>query len=135
MEILLVIGRVLFAAIFLVSGIGHLTQADGMSQYATSKGVPAAKAGVIGSGLLAIVGALMLALGVYPDLGALLLIVFLLPVTFFMHAFWKETDPQAKQLENISFMKNLALIGAALVMLVLFAEYGVDAGILDETLF
>src|SRR5690606_25262934 len=107
MDILLVIGRVLFAAIFILSGVGHLTKADGMAQYAQSKGVPSAKAGVIVSGLIAIVGGLMVALGVYPDLGALLLIIFLGAVTFMMQPFWKETDAMAKQTENVSFMKNV----------------------------
>lgn len=136
MDIVFLVARAFVAAIFILSGIGHFAQADGMAQYAQAKGVPAAKAGVLFSGVLALVGGLSVLLGVYPDLGALLLVVFLLPVTFFMHAFWKETDPMVKQTENIAFMKNVGLIGAALlVFYVVNQTQDVAAGLLSSPLF
>lgn len=116
MDIVFLLGRILLAAIFAFSALGHFTQADGMAQYAAAKGVPAAKAGVLASGVVAILAALSLILGVWIDLGALLLVVFLVPVSVLMHPFWKETDPQAKQTEQISFNKNLAIIGGALIL-------------------
>lgn len=67
-------------------------------------------------------------------MSALLLIVFLVPVTLMMHAFWKETDPQAKQAEQVAFNKNLALIGAALIVLWLAHQAGDFAGALPYTL-
>jgi uncharacterized membrane protein YphA (DoxX/SURF4 family) len=135
MDIILVIGRVLFAAIFIASGIAHFKQADAMAGYAAHKGAPGGKAGVLISGVVFLVGGLSIALGVYPDLGALLIAAQLVPVSYFMHAFWKETDPMVAQAENASFMKNVALIGAALVFFVLFQEYGVDAGLISDSLF
>jgi len=136
MDILLIVGRALFAAIFILSGIAHFAQADGMAQYAAHKGVPNAKAGVLASGVLALVGGVSVLLGIYPDLGALLLIVFLIPVSVMMHAFWKETDPMAKQAENASFMKNVALIGAALILFYFYNQtQDVAAGILSNPLF
>lgn len=135
MDIVLVLGRVLFAAIFVISGIAHFAQAEPMSQYAKAKGVPAAKAGVIGSGVIALVGGLSILLGVYPDLGALLIVVFLVPVSVFMHAFWKETDPMVLQAEQASFFKNVALIGAALVFFYFFNQLqDVPAGLVAEPL-
>ncbi|MBW0269790.1 DoxX family protein [Nocardia sp. MH4] len=116
MDIVFLVGRILLAVIFAFSAIGHFTQADGMAQYAAAKGVPAAKAGVIVSGVVALVAALSLILGVWLDLGALLLVAFLVPVSLFMHPFWKETDPQAKQTEMIGFNKNLAIVGGALIL-------------------
>lgn len=116
MDILLVLARVLVALIFIGSGLAHFAQAGPMSEYAKAKGVPNAKAGVLASGVLAVVGGLLVALGLWADLGAILLIVFLLPVSFFMHAFWKETDAMAKQTEMVAFQKNLGLIGAALLI-------------------
>lgn len=62
--------------------------------YARMYRVPAATLLVPLSGLMAVAGALSVMLGVWADLGALLLIAFLLPVAFFMHAFWRETDEQ-----------------------------------------
>lgn len=136
MDIVLVIGRVLFAAIFIVSGIAHFTKADDMAAYANHKGAPGGKAGVIFSGVLSLLGGLSIALGVWPDLGAILLVLFLIPVSFFMHAFWKETDPMAAQAENASFMKNVALIGAAIVFFVLINQaQHVDAGLITDPLF
>lgn len=116
MDIVFLVGRILLAVIFLLSAVGHLTQSKGMAQYAASKGVPAAEAGVIVSGLVFALGGIALVLGVWTDLAALALALVLIPVTFMMHAHWKETDPQAKQGEQINFNKNLALIGAMLVL-------------------
>ncbi|MGX6447559.1 DoxX family protein [Patulibacter sp. S7RM1-6] len=116
MDIVFVVARVLLAAIFLLSAIGHLTQSKGMAQYAASKGVPAAEAGVIASGLVFLLGGLAIVLGVWADLGALAIALTLIPVSVMMHPFWKETDPQAKQGEQIHFNKNLALIGGLLVL-------------------
>jgi len=129
MDVLVLIGRILFAAIFLSSAVGHLTQSEGMAGYAKARGVPAAKLSVIGSGVLIGLGGLSVLLGIWADLGALLLVIFLVPTALLMHAFWKETDAQAKQLEMISFMKDISLAGAALALFALFAYVGSDLGL------
>jgi uncharacterized membrane protein YphA (DoxX/SURF4 family) len=127
MDILLVIGRVLFALIFINSGIAHLTKLNDMTGYAKFKKVPAAKLAVIVTGLMLIIGGLYIVFGVYADLGALLLALFLVPTAFMMHNFWTIQDPQAKQGEMINFFKNLSLAGAALIIFVLVGS-GVDFG-------
>jgi len=43
-----------------------------------------------------------------------------------MHGFWKQSDPQAKQMEQVQFFKDLALAGAALMLPGLFAHLGDD---------
>ena len=127
MDVVLVIGRVLFALLFINSGIAHLTKLEAMTGYAKYKKVPAAKLGVIVSGLMILVGGIYVALGIYADLGALLIALFLIPTSFLMHAFWKETDATAKQNETISFFKNLSMAGAALIIFALGAT-GTDFG-------
>lgn len=127
MDIVLVIARVLFALIFISSGISHLTKLEAMTGYEQYKKVPAAKFSVLLSGLMILIGGLYIAFGVYADLGALLLALFLIPTAFLMHAFWKETDPTAKQNETISFFKDLSLAGAALIIFALVAT-GTDFG-------
>ncbi|MGA0070872.1 MAG: DoxX family protein [Candidatus Nanopelagicaceae bacterium] len=127
MDILLVIGRVLFALIFINSGIAHLTKLNDMTGYAQFKKVPAPKLAVIVTGLMLIIGALYIVFGVYADLGALLLAIFLVPTAFMMHNFWTIQDPQAKQGEMINFFKNLSLAGAALIIFVLVGS-GVEFG-------
>jgi uncharacterized membrane protein YphA (DoxX/SURF4 family) len=119
MDVVLVIGRVLFALLFINSGIAHLTKLEAMTGYAKYKKVPAAKLGVIVSGLMILIGGLYVALGIYADLGALLIALFLIPTSFLMHAFWKETDATAKQNETIGFFKNLSMAGAALIIFAL----------------
>jgi uncharacterized membrane protein YphA (DoxX/SURF4 family) len=132
MDILFLVGRIFLAGIFLLSAVGHFTQSEGMAQYAQAKGVPAAKAGVIASGVIALLAGLSLVLGVWTDLGALLLIVFLVPVTLMMHAFWQESDPQARSSEQINFNKNVALIGAALILFYLVNQsQDIPAGLSD----
>jgi putative oxidoreductase len=127
MDIVLVIARVLFALIFISSGISHLTKLEAMTGYAQYKKVPAAKFSVLLSGLMILIGGLYIAFGVYADLGALLLALFLIPTAFLMHAFWKETDPTAKQNESIGFFKDLSLAGAALIIFTLVST-GTDFG-------
>ena len=129
MDVLILIGRILFAALFVPAGVSHFMTADAMTGYAQSQGVPAPRAAVLGSGALMLLGGLSVLLGIWPDLGALLLTVFLVPTTLLMHAFWKETDPQAKQMQQIHFSKNVALIGASLMLIGLFATVGDELGL------
>jgi uncharacterized membrane protein YphA (DoxX/SURF4 family) len=126
---IVLIGRILFAAIFVASAFGHLTQTQAMSGYAQAKGVPAARPAVLVSGLVILAGGLMVLLGLWADLGALLLVVFLVPTAVLMHPFWKETDSGAKQMEMIQFQKDIALAGAALITFALFAYAGDDLGL------
>ncbi len=128
MDVIVLIGRVLFAALFLGSAAGHLTHTKEMVGYAESRGVPQAQLAVLASGVLIFVGGLMVLLGVWADLGSLLLVIFLVPTAFLMHAFWNETDSQTKQMEMVSFNKDIALAGAALVLFAFFA-YVDDLGL------
>jgi len=129
MDVLVLIGRIVFAALFISSAYGHLTQGEAMTGYAKSKGVPAPRAAVIGSGVLILIGGLSVLLGIWADLGALLLVIFLVPTAVMMHNFWKETDPQTRQLEMVSFVKDMALAGAALMLFALFAYVGDNLGL------
>jgi len=110
-------GRLLLGGYFLMNGYNHFKMLDMMSGYAQSKGVPTPRIAVAFSGLLLWIGGLSILLGAYPTIGAVALVLFLLPVTFMMHAFWKVQDGQAKMGEMVNFMKNLALLGAALLLL------------------
>ena len=132
-EIALIAGRVLFALLFISSGINHFTKNAAMTGYAQYKKVPMAKAAVYLSGLMILLGGIYIVLGFYADLGALLIALFLIPTAFLMHAFWKETDPTAKQNETIGFFKDLSLAGAALIIFALLrggADFGSNVGTL-----
>ena len=124
MDELWLIGRILFCALFIASGIGQLVDLEGSTRYATAKGIGdgAARPGVIASGIAFIIGGVSVLFGIWGDLGALLLIVTLIPVTFLMHQFWAERDPMAKQTELSLFMKNIALIGGCVLLFSRFAS-------------
>ena len=90
-----------------------------LTGYAASKGVPSPSLAVVGSGLLILLGGLGVLLGVYTQISLWLIIIFLVPVSFKMHNFWTVAEPQAKMMEQVNFMKNMALVGAALMMMLL----------------
>jgi putative oxidoreductase len=111
---MLLVGRLLFGGFFLFSGINHVTAVDSLAGYAGSHGVPSPELAVVASGLLILLGGASVVLGVAPRVGLALIVLFLVPVTFVMHAFWSVADAQARMPEMINFMKNMALTGAAL---------------------
>ena len=133
MDAILVIGRILFAFIFVTSGIAHFAKLEAMTGYAQYKKLPAAKLGVLISGLFFLLGGIYIAAGFWVDLGALLLAITLILAAVIFHNFGKETDPTAKQNEMIAFNKDIALAGAALILFALIAwgtltEFGPSLG-------
>ena len=119
------IGRIMFSLIFLLSVPEDFKQST--IAYAAAAGVPLANVAVPLAGILALVGGLSIALGFHARLGGFALLLFLVPVTLFMHKFWSISDAQQQQMQMINFMKNVALMGGAL----LFAYGGAGAYSLD----
>jgi putative oxidoreductase len=120
-DILFLLGRLLFGGFFIISGIRHFQHLDMMAGFTASKGFPAARLAVIGSGLLIILGGLSMLLGVRPLWGVVLISAFLIPVTFVIHQYWKHSDPMMRINDQVNFMKNIALLGGAW-MLVMIPE-------------
>jgi putative oxidoreductase len=115
MTILVPIGRVLFAAIFIMSIATHMQPAS--IGYAKQVGVPAAGFLVPASGILAGLGGLSVALGYHARIGAALIVLFLIPVTLTMHNFWAVKDQMMARMHMAMFMKNLSMLGAALMII------------------
>ena len=109
-----VLGRFLFALIFLMAGANHFNKQT--IGYAASQGVPMASIAVPLSGVLAIAGGLSILLGYRAKVGAWLITLFLIPVSFMMHRFWAVTDPMMAQLQMTMFMKNVSMLGGALLI-------------------
>ena len=114
MNYLVLLGRLCYSAIFIMAGPAHFTKAD--LAYGVSQGVPLAAIAVPLSGVIALMGGLSILAGYKARLGAWLLVLFLVPVTFMMHNFWTISDPGAKTLQQIMFMKNLSMLGAAFLI-------------------
>jgi putative oxidoreductase len=108
------LGRFLFVLIFLMAGLNHFSRQT--IAFAASQGVPLASFAVPFSGVLAIAGGLSILLGYRAKLGAWLIVLFLVPVTLMMHKFWTVTDPMAQQVQMVMFMKNIAILGGALLI-------------------
>lgn len=114
MKFIPLIGRILFSLLFLMAIMGHFS--SGTIAYAASAGVPMASIMVPLSGIIAFIGGLSIVLGFKTKIGAWLIIIFLIPVTFMMHKFWTVSDPMAQQMQMANFMKNMGLIGGALFL-------------------
>jgi uncharacterized membrane protein YphA (DoxX/SURF4 family) len=127
MSVLVLIGRILFALLFISSGYAHLAKLPAMGGYAKMKGVPVAQAATVVSGLMILVGGISVLLGIWADLGAFLLVVFLVPTAVMMHGFWKDTG-DARQGEQAHFMKDISLAGAALALGALISYAGSHLG-------
>jgi putative oxidoreductase len=108
------VARLLLSVMFLRSGYKHLVQVKPMAAYARSAKVPAAETAVVVTGLMLLAGGLSLLLGVHPRIGAGLLFVFLVVVAFWMHAYWRVSDPMQRAGQEAQFWKNLTLAGAML---------------------
>src|SRR5690348_8608305 len=117
MRPLYLLGRAIFGGYFLYNGLNHFINREMMSQYAASKGVAASDAAVVTSGAMLVAGGVSILTGTQPRQGLAALVAFLLPVSLQMHRFWEESDPQKRMAETVNFTKNMALLGAALMML------------------
>jgi putative oxidoreductase len=126
MNYLVLVGRILYALIFVMAGPGHFTA--NTIAYAASKGVPLAAIAVPLSGIIAMAGGLSIAAGYKATWGGWLIVLFLVPVTVMIHNFWAMTDPNMAQVNQIMFMKNLSMLGAAL----LIAHFGSGPLSLDK---
>jgi putative oxidoreductase len=120
------IGRILIALIFAVSGIAKLLDPVGAVAHMQSVGIPYAEDLVYVAGVAEILGALSLLTGFLTRIGALGLILFLIPTTLYFHAFWNYSgQEQVSQMAN--FMKNVGIMGG----LALIVAYGAGRFSLD----
>jgi putative oxidoreductase len=108
------LARLLFSAIFIMASFGHFSPQ--MAAFAAQQGVPLASVLVPLSGIMSLAGGLSVLLGYHARIGAALLVLFLVPVTLAMHKFWTVADPMMHQMQMVMFMKNLGLLGGALLI-------------------
>ena len=113
-----VIARLLFSALFLKSAYSHLTNVKGVAGYAKAVGhVPMPEVATLVTGVMLLAGGLSILLGFHPRIGAGLLVVFLVPVAFVMHGYWRIQDPAQRAGDEAQFWKDISLAGAALFIL------------------
>lgn len=108
------LGRAAFAAAFVLFAPGNFSP-EGIA-WATAQGVPLPRLLVPLAGLISIAGGLSVILGYRAKIGAWLLLLFLVPVTGFIHNFWAVKDPMMAQIQLGFFVSNVSRIGAALLI-------------------
>ncbi len=135
-------GRGFLILIFLMSAVGNkIPKFSSVVEYMKSEGVPAPQVLLAGAIVFLIAGSVSVLIGYKSRIGASLLLVFLALATYYIHDFWtvskdaawvlslnSEVQQPVAQVEMISFMKNLALMGA---MIFIIAN-GPGAGSLDN---
>ncbi len=114
-----IVGRVFLSLIFVLSALGKLADLGGTAGYMTNAGMPAVWFFLPMAILLELGGGITVATGYGARLGAIALLVFLVPATCIFHSFWALHGPE-RQMQMIHFMKNLSIMGG--LLLVLFAR-------------
>lgn len=127
-NILFLIGRIIVGGYFLMAAFNHFTNTGMMAGYAQSKGTPAPKLAVMGTGVLLLLGGASFLLGYHPTIGTILLVIFLLGVTLKIHNFWTISDPMARMNEQVHFGKNVAMIGFLLMTLMIYRPWPMSLG-------
>lgn len=114
-DALSLIGRIFLAVIFLVSGFGKVGGFEGLIGQIASKGFPAPEVFAVATVVIELGAGLMLVVGWKARWAAFLLAAFTAIVTLFFHNFWAMPEAQ-KMMQQIQFMKNLAVIGGLLLV-------------------
>ena len=109
------VGRILLAVIFIISGFGKITGFDGTVGYIAAKGLPMAQLVAIATIVVELGGGIMLAIGFKARWAALALAVFTLLAAIIFHNFWAVEAAQ-KMAQQINFLKNIAITGGMLVV-------------------
>jgi len=129
--ILTVAGRILLALIFLMSTAGNkIPNFSAVTQIMKNQGIPMPQVMLVGAIVFLIAGSLSIIVGYQARIGATLLFVFLVLATYFFHDFWTWTEEAmwvlnsnsemkmpVQKTEMVAFMKNLALMGAMLLLI------------------
>lgn len=127
-DVLFLIGRIVLGLFYLYNASNHILNLKAMSGYTRSKGVPFPTLATLGTGVILLLGGLSVLLGLYPDVGVALLVIFLVPTAFIMHNFWTVSDPQMRMMEMIQFSKDLALAASALMFLAIPEPWALSLG-------
>ncbi len=121
--VILLIGRVLFVALFVSAARGHIKNHP---QYVEGSGkkLPVPILAGWPAGVWLLVAAISIVAGIWADLGSLMIALFLVPAAVVFHPFWRQTDPAARRTHESSFYRDISLLGAALALFALFAASG-----------
>lgn len=115
--LVILLARLLLSLIFIISGVNHILNWAGSIEYMRAAGLWMPQVLLPGAIVLLLTGGLFVLVGFHVRLGALLLVLFLIPTTLLFHDFWNQQTPLEAQREMISFLKNVGLLGGLLMVL------------------
>jgi uncharacterized membrane protein YphA (DoxX/SURF4 family) len=121
--IILLVGSILFVALFVSAARGHI---QNHPRYVEGSGrkLPFPVLAGWPAGVWLLVAAVSIVVGIWADLGSLMIAAFLIPAAVLFHPFWSESDPAARRLHEAGFYRDVSLLGAALALFALFAASG-----------
>ena len=136
MDVVFVVGRVMLVQMFIMGGLlFHLGQRQSATEAAKSMGVPLATIGVPLTGIANVIGGLMVVLGVWGDVGALILAINAFLFAIFMHPFWK-VDADQQDDETQHFLKDMTICAGLIVLFWVYNQVGEAAPLtLSDPLF
>lgn len=73
---------------------------------------------LMGAIFLLLLGGILVLIGYRSGFGSVLLLLYWIPITFIVHSWWNEDIPELRRLESLQFMKNLAITGGLLIIIV-----------------
>jgi len=111
----LVLGRVLLSVIFILSGLGKLPHFHDIAGMMAAKGIPLASVALVISLFIEIGGGLLVLTGYKAKYAALVMALWLIPVTLVFHHFWGIPAEQ-QQDQTVHFLKNVAILGGLLIL-------------------
>jgi putative oxidoreductase len=109
----LLVGRLMLAYIFVISGYGKIAGFAGTAKFMAAKGLPMVEPLLVGTIIIELVGGLMLAVGWKARWAAWAFFLWMIPVTLVFHAYWA-VPPEQVMAQTIQFQKNLAIMGGML---------------------
>jgi putative oxidoreductase len=123
--IIQLIGRILFSTYFVISGVGfHVRMTKMAEEYSKGAGFPVPAVTGWPTGIWLVAGAVSVAFGIWPDIGALMIAAFAVVAAVYFHRFWAIDDPMQKQTQQQLFWRNMIIVGACLVMFAFFTAAG-----------
>jgi putative oxidoreductase len=116
-DLALLVGRLLFAALFLPAGISKAMGFAAFSGSLAAKGMPYADAWAAAAVAIEVLAPIALILGVAPRVTALILIAFVIMATATSHRYWEFAEAAARRPQEVNFFKNGAILGGLLFYL------------------
>src|SRR5947209_19322044 len=113
-DLVLLLGRLLMAALFLPSGITKLMGCSGFAASLATKCLPYPEAWAAAAVAIEVLGPIALILGFLPRWTALLLIAFVVMASATSHRYWEFTEAAARRAQEISFYKDVGIIAGLL---------------------